>query len=599
MGKNREDRLEQGGTVIPFPEQWIRTEPQKVEDILAGMTVSEQARCVMQTRERYKQDLLLLSPRASDVARALAPEEVYYMIKEIGEKDCLPVLSAISSAQLQYIFDLEWWHGDKFLPQRVRDWLALLEDCHEPKVLQWLLGKDIDQIVAALQSLIKVYKNDEMTDSYEGVENLKHFSPDGVYDIFFKVPEVASVLSKFLKIFRDDHPEEFFIIMEAVLWYPISPTVEKAYHWRMARTSERGIPEFEEAYEIYSRLNPEALKIETTTPESFSDGDPSQLPPHYLVAQANPLSFFSRCLTLLQNESRYDAIRWELVYLGNKVMVADRADPAGRETHNQIMQKVLGTVNIGLELGSGENTEQGVALLEKTWMQPLFQVGYGHLMNLKWQAATLAREQGRFLDQMLNDQERNYFRSLITDRTPRVETASDCHNTQPKARHFESLKETHNIDKFLHRLRFYTRFIKQCLNLTESSLEETLDRCGYPEHPEDVTLTVLLTTALAQFLLFKEISCDPLQQVAAQTFLEMIFLPQALPGEPRTCNEDLITTFQQKILEGPMAWTEEDKQFLQGLLSQCQQILQNQFGRIDFKKGIDWKFITGICVQKE
>ena len=598
MHKNNKNDLEQIKNVLPFPEKWIRTEPQKVEKIISKMTVVEQARCIMQAKGRHKQDLLLLSPKASEVAKVLAPEEIYHMIKEVGEKDCLPVLSVISLTQLQYILDLEWWFDDKFLPERVRDWMILLESCNDPKVLHWLLGEDFDQVVAVLQSLIKVYKNDELTDSYEGIENLQNFSPDGIYDIFFKVPEVASVLSKFLKILLDEHPEHFFKVMEAVIWYPVSPTIEKAYHWRLARTSERGIPEFEEAFEIYSRLNPEVFKVKTTSSESFPGEDQNQLPPNYPVAEVKPDSFFSNCLALLHNESRLEAIRWELVYLGNKVMVADRRDPADPRSHSETMQKVLGTVNIGLELAGGDNTDQGVKLLEKTWMQPLFQVGYGHLVNLKWQAGKLAQKYGRFLDQLLNDNERDYFSSLITNIYPMVENYSRQEEKESRKQFFESLKETLNVEKFFRRLKFYVRFSKQCLNLTELKLEKILETCQYPERPEDVNLITLSATAFARHSLFNEISCNPLPQIAAQTFLELIFLPQAIKGEPKKCKDELIKLFQLRLKNLPMAWIDEDKQFLEGLIDQCTQNLENQFGSIDFKSGIDWRFTAGLCIQR-
>jgi len=599
MKNQSEKMLEPTGMAPPFPEKWIRSDPGKVEKFLSGMSVAEQARCVMQVKGRLKQDLLLLSPRAVEVVRALPPEEVYYMVKEIGGADCLPILSTISPPQLQYIFDLEWWHGDKLLPQRVRDWLVLLEKCDEPKILYWLLGEDMDQVVMALQALIKVYKNDEMTDSYDGVEGLQNFSPDGIYDIFFKVPDVAPVLSKFLKILYESYPDEFFNLMEAVIWFPVSPTVERAYHWRLARTSERGIPEFEEAHEIYSRLSPAALQVKPTLPESFSDGGHYRVAPNYPIAQADPACFFRRCLALVRDEARLDALRWELVYLANKVMVADLRDPSDPQAQNEVMQKVMATVNIGLELGSGEDARKGAALLENTWMQPLFQAGYGHLMSLKWQVEKLVKDAGSYMDRLLNGNERDYLCALVTYRIPMVDEDSGAGKSNPRVRHFESLREIRHAETFLRRLKFYVRFCRQCLEVTAPGLDEILAACRYPVNPEDVNLVVLASTALARYALFREISCRPLPPVAAQTFLELIFLPRIVKEEPRQCNEDMVRVFHDKLLNTPLAWTEEDKKFLQGLMAQCMQNLESQFGRIDFKSGFNWKFTAGLCVGSE
>ncbi|MFQ5717347.1 MAG: DUF6178 family protein, partial [Nitrospinales bacterium] len=317
MTTNGKNFLEQTEGGLPFPLKWVQTDPHAVEAILGRMSLPEQARCVMQAKGRQKQDLLLLSPRASELVRSLPPEEVYYMVKEIGEKDSLPVLSAISQEQLQYIFDVEWWRGDQFLPHRVVDWLTTLEKCGDAKILHWLVDEEIDQRVMVLQSLIKVFKDDEMTDSYEGVEGLASFSPDGVYNIFFRVDDAAPVLSKFLTLLRDQHEDEFFTLMEAVIWYPVSSTVERAYRWRLARTSERGIPDFEEAYEVYSRLDPEALNVDVVSPEAFSRDGAYEIEPHYLIAQGNASAFLKRCLSRMRNQTRLGSIRWELVYLAN------------------------------------------------------------------------------------------------------------------------------------------------------------------------------------------------------------------------------------------------------------------------------------------
>lgn len=587
----------QAGDELPFPLEWVQAEPRKVQEILSGMPVLEQARCVMQAQGRQKQDLLLLSPKASEVVRALSSEEVYYMVKEIGATDALPVLSAISQEQLQYIFDIEWWQGDKFLPQRARDWLVILEKCQDQKILHWLLNENLDQKVMVLQSLIKVFKMDEMTDSYQDVEGLARFSPDGVYDIFFKVPEVASVLAKFLGILRAEHEKIFFLLMEAVIWHPVSPTVEDAYHERLTRTADRGIPEFEEAYEIYRRQDLDALKVEAASPETFLMGDGYKVAPHYLMAQAKPSSFFSLCLSRLQTDPRIDAIRWELVYLTNKVMVADRCDPSELKLHNEIIRKVLGFINIGLEAGSGGNVDKGVLLLKQTWMQPLFQVGYGHLMEFKWQAEKLVKEHGPLLDHLLNDNERDLMSSLMVNRVPMFTKAPEKKKRNPQPRNFESIEEIQTAEEFLRRMKFYVRFSKHGLNLKEAALTKIRQQCDFSGHPEDLDLVVLTTTALARHLLFREISCIPLPEAAAKTFLELVFPPRIFQDEPRKCNEDLVEKFHRKLLAMPMAWTDEDKKFLQYLVAQCIQSVESRFGGIDFKAGVDWKFAGGICLS--
>ena len=103
---------------FPFPLEWIKSNPQKVEEALSRMSIPEQVRCVQSLRGKDQMDLLTLSNQAVPVARLLPEEDIYFMVKEVGEEDALPVLAIISEKQLQYLFDMEWWRGDKFLPQK-------------------------------------------------------------------------------------------------------------------------------------------------------------------------------------------------------------------------------------------------------------------------------------------------------------------------------------------------------------------------------------------------------------------------------------------------------------------------------------------------
>jgi hypothetical protein len=132
---------------FPFPLEWIKSNPQKAEEALSRMSIPEQVRCVQSLRGKAQMDLLVLSSQAVPVARLLPEEDIYFMVKEVGEEDALPVLAIISEKQLQYLFDMEWWRGDKFLPQKSLDWLLLMEKANDQQLLHWLLTEDFDQKV--------------------------------------------------------------------------------------------------------------------------------------------------------------------------------------------------------------------------------------------------------------------------------------------------------------------------------------------------------------------------------------------------------------------------------------------------------------------
>ena len=580
-----------GRETLPFPVDWVRTQPRKVEDILYGLSVEEQVRTILGLDPYLQQNLLILSEKAVEVTRSLPVEEIYNLIKEVGKEDSLLVLSMASPDQLQYIFDLEWWQGDKFQPKRALDWIVLLDQCQDPETLEWFLSEDFDQKVVLLQAFFKVYKKDEMTDSYEGVEGLEHFSPDGVYDIFFKV-ENSKEIRKLLLLLYEKDQRLLHDLLEAVIWYPVTLTVERAYQWRMNRTSERGIPEFQEAMGIYSRLDPETLKLKLPSLQEFPVSR-FRLSPRYPLAHLDETLFFTQCLAILENENRLETLRWELVCLANKVIVADGLDLSSMDIRHRVLRKTLGYINIGLELGAEGDPEKGAALLDKVWIQSFFQVGYQQLRQVRSAARTFINEHGTYIEYFISSGDKERLGALVF-RFPQVaEILGDSFNWRDP----ECIKDIQAINDFINRWKFYSRFVRQGLGLSESTLLSSLGEFDYPESLDAMNLLTLVTTVLAHYVLFSRISCDPLTGVAAQNFLEMIFLPGIFQDEAKVCNEDLIASFEQELLKAPMAWTDPDKTCLQELLRECTKNLEAQFGSLDLTRPVDWKFAQGLCIS--
>ena len=576
------------GSGLPFPVEWVNSQPRKVEDILSDMSIEGQARCIMGLAPDLQHKLLMLSEMAVEVTQSLPVEEVYNLIKHLDREDSLLVVSMVSPDQLQYVFDLEWWQGDKFQPRQAMDWIILLDQCQDPETLEWFSGEDFDQKVMLLQALLLVFKKDEMTDAYEGVEGLEHFSPDGVYDIYFKVESNKEIRKLLLLLYEKDQTL-FYNLLEAVIWYPITPTLEKAYQWRMVRTAERGIPEFQEAMGIYSRLDPETLKLKLPSLEDFPSSR-LNLSPRYPLAPLDESLFFTQCLGMVENEQRHETMLWELVCLANKVIVADGYELSSKDVRERAMRKALGYINMGLELGAERDLQKGASLLNQVWMQSLFQVGYEQLRQIRSTASTFINENGSYIEHFISDAEKERLGALVFRFPQVVEKSQESFIW----RDLQSLSDIEVVNEFLVRWKFYSRFARQGLGLREStfiSLKEISD-----DVHESMNLLSLVTTALAQYVLFKKISCDPLPEVAAKSFLELIFLPGIFQDEAKLCNDELIASFEKELLKAPMAWTDFDKKCLQSLLQECTKNLENQFGRLDLTKPIDWKFTQGLSI---
>ena len=576
---------------LPFPVEWIKTRPRKVEDILSGLTVEEQVRCMLGLDPHIQQQMLMLSEKAVEVTQSFPIEEVYNLIKEIGKEDSLLIISMVSSDQLQYIFDVEWWQGDKFQPKQALDWIILLGECRDPETLEWFLGEDFDQKVVLFQAFFKVFKKDEMTGLYEGVEGLEHFDLDGVYDIFFKVDNGKEIRKLLLLLYEKDQ-SLLYSLLEAVIWYPVTPTVEKAYRWRMNRTTKRGIPDFQEAMGIYSSLNPEALRLKLPLLDELPSS-PLGLSPRYPLTHLDETLFFTQCLAVLDNEQRLETMRWELICLANKVIVADGSQLSSRDVRQRALSKTMGYINIGLELGAKADLNKGVALLNEVWVQSFFQVGYEQLKQIRFTASSFIKANGPYIEHFIPEMDKEMLGALVF-RFPQIaERTGDSFNW----RDLKSMKDVEFVNDFLTRWKFYNRFVRQGLGLSESkllSLQRQSDSSNTHEFPN---LLTLITTTLAHYVLFRKLSCEPLADVAAKSFLEMIFLPGIFNNDARLCNEDLINAFEQELLKTPMAWTKSDKKCIKELLRDCAGNLEAQFGSLDFNHPIDWKFTHGISIN--
>jgi len=109
-------------------------------------------------------------------------------------------------------------------------------------------------------------------------------------------------------------------------------------------------------------------------------------------------------------------------------------------------------------------------------------------------------------------------------------------------------------------------------------------------------LLTLFMTAFARYTLFKTLSCEPLPVSAAKSFLKVIFLAGIFQDEEKIVDEDKLSSFEQALLDTPMAWTKSDQELLKELLAQCVATLEEQFGRLDFSRTIEWQYTHGLLI---
>jgi hypothetical protein len=282
------------------------------------------------------------------------------------------------------------------------------------------------------------------------------------------------------------------------------------------------------------------------------------------------------------------------VCLANKVIVADGYALSSKDIRQRALRKTWGYINMGLELGTEGDLKKGVALLGQVWMQSLYQVGYEQLRQVRSAASAFIKENGSYIEYFISEVDKERLGALVF-RFPQVaEKVQDSFNW----RDLKSIKDVEVVNKFLARWKFYSRFARQGLGLSESMFLSLQDESDDSDTREPTSLLTLVSTALAHYVLFKQLSCEPLAGVAVKSFLEMIFLPGIFKDEAKLCNEDLLKAFEQKLLRTPMAWTDSDKKYLKELLLESAKNLEAQFGSLDLTSPIDWEFTQGLSTTR-
>lgn len=339
-----------------------------------------------------KRDLILSCPDAQRLVRSFTDESLFFTVKEIGLEDSAELLSLASGEQVCTLLDLDCWKRDRLDISSLLDWLELIIEAGDRTVGEFLNSIDLQLLVAFLKRFIRVYRNEEPDEPPE-LEGPEVFELDEHYRIVFHRRDVRSPLVRRLieALYERDY-SYFVTVMEDVWWGAESELEEASFQARNARLQDRGFPDYFEAQEIYRPLGPGELVIRTVPlgracgePGEPNDADTVPLE-RSLVMPEESRSLFSEALNTGFRDDGAGQLRQEMAFLTNRVMVAEGVDYADRDSVAQAVRIAHDTVNLSLEELSGGDLRRAVTFLERHYLQHLFRVGSGLLLDLRKRA---------------------------------------------------------------------------------------------------------------------------------------------------------------------------------------------------------------------
>ncbi len=332
---------------------------------------------------KRRMDLIFADPEAKALARSLPEQELYWLIKEIGETDAMGLWEVASPEQRTFILDMELWDKWNFSTEKSYEWLGHLVEGGEAVVAEQLPHLDLELLLLMLEKEISVGGGiGELLPDDERTFDWDH-TFDNLYFITFKNDKHARTVGSFLDIVYRTNHDIYLGIMEGVKGEIEDELEELAFRFRSGRLADLGFPELEEAQTLYARIDPASFAL-----EGGKELLTAAIHRHLPVRPGAAESLLDRLLA----RPGADEINQELTYLVNSALVVDGAALHDREAMMAIFERVHGYLNVALEFLARNDEEKAFAILAGERLKRLFQLGFSIVMDLAKQALGLASD---------------------------------------------------------------------------------------------------------------------------------------------------------------------------------------------------------------
>lgn len=321
--------------------------------------------------------------------RGLSPGDLYWLIKRIGEDDCIPLLELASEEQWQHILDLEIWRRDIPDPTQLAQWVQRLQMADCPRLVRWFYTKGESMLLYHLFKSLDVIVLQSKEETFDVPP--EHFTLDGLFFLKARDDKDRETLQTLISLMAAEDLLRYqaaLLSLEALL-----PTEheEDMYRMRSLRLAEWGFLPFEEAMAVYAPLGPEALVCHVGE-ECEIPGVPQETPPPLLpVLQEKGGTLFHALLKTTEDPLLLERLALEFAGLCNQVLSAGVMPPADMGLLSSTATRVSSTLNLAVERYAGSDLTKARELIRRVPLLTLFRVGFGLILKVKWEAERWVR----------------------------------------------------------------------------------------------------------------------------------------------------------------------------------------------------------------
>ncbi|HUL38494.1 MAG TPA: DUF6178 family protein [Thermodesulfobacteriota bacterium] len=573
--------------MVDYPPLTLPEDPTEARKIFSSLPIKNQLDIVLRAHGKDRLHYLFLSEHPEQLVQQLPELEVFLTVKEVGENDSLDLLSLTTAEQFQYILDLDLWKRDQLDPEKVLHWMEILIESGDQKATQFIHSTDPEQVVLLLKRFLRV-----LTSEGEPVEvrdRLPLFTLDQHYFIDFKGKRVREIFQPFLEVFYRVDEKGYRRTMDSLIVELESDLEETGYRLRNGRLADYGFPDFEEALEIYSFVNPDSLSGGKGTPQIRDMGGTEKKSPTFYLAFQNEGPLLSSVLSRIGPRER-DRLSQEITSLCNKAIVAEGLDLSNIAGMERVIRKVYHYLSLGLQYLSQEEEGKAFELVQSLPMQRLFQCGVSTTILLRRKAEYILK------GPWFSGRQEN----LVLLDTPHFEKFEGILRKRPALyrdgvyEDFKSLQDIKETENFLEFVGTVVNFLRKELDVSPLELGR-MDFIGcHPETWREMTLSTIFLTSLANRILKGTFQFEAIEQARLKDFLSRVFERDA-QGKG---------VIKMEIKNGLRDWlysNEQEKVKRQHLLAFqdfCLDLFEEQYGKIPPGEEMDPRFVKGLLVKK-
>jgi hypothetical protein len=353
---------------------------------------------------RRGERILAASDIASEVA-ALEPLEAYYIVREIGLDQALPILLELSPEQLEACVDLDCWNRYDFAVDSLDEWLTAFALAGPETLARSFSSLDYVVQLLFLAQTVTVYDpdTDQVPPEDEGKDTPRAPTPDGFYLLDVKT-DLALKIHPFTlldALYQYDPIAAHRLLSDVRVDLPMQ-IEDEALRFRNGRMQDIGFVPPEEAAVLFSRPS---IRQPLPRPQKPIDSALTRLPSVY----AGPLSattLLQQALSLITDKERLSSLEQEIVWAINSAIIAYGEKTQDVKQIIDIAERVRDTISLGMEslLAKQESTSpldgataaaKAVDLLEVWCITDLFRHGFAATLGLQ-QEARQALSEPRF-----------------------------------------------------------------------------------------------------------------------------------------------------------------------------------------------------------